>query len=163
MADTPLLSIQGLVTEFRTEGGTVRAVDGVSFDIPKGKTIGVVGESGCGKSVTALSVMRLVQTPPGKIAAGKILYNGKNLLDLPEAQMRQIRGNKISMIFQEPMTSLNPVYTTGDQVIEAIRLHQNLGKAAARNKAIEMFQLVGILSPADRIHVYPHQMSGGMR
>jgi len=163
MADTPLLSIQGLVTEFRTEGGTVRAVDGVSFDIPKGKTIGVVGESGCGKSVTALSVMRLVQTPPGKIAAGKILYNGKNLLDLPEAQMRQIRGNKISMIFQEPMTSLNPVYTTGDQVIEAIRLHQNLGKAAARNKAIEMFQLVGIPSPADRIHAYPHQMSGGMR
>ncbi|MCC6995270.1 MAG: ABC transporter ATP-binding protein [Deltaproteobacteria bacterium] len=163
MADKPLLSIQGLVTEFRTEGGTVRAVDGVSFDIPRGKTLGVVGESGCGKSVTALSVMRLIQTPPGRIAAGKILYDGKDLLTLPETEMRHIRGNKISMIFQEPMTSLNPVYTTGDQVVEAIRLHQGLGKAAARAKAVEMFQLVGIPSPEERIHAYPHQMSGGMR
>ncbi len=161
--DAPLLSIQDLVTEFRTEGGTVRAVDGVSFDIPRGKTLGVVGESGCGKSVTALSVMRLIQTPPGKIAGGKILYNGKDLLALPESEMRHIRGNKISMIFQEPMTSLNPVYTTGDQVVEAVQLHQGLSRKAARAKAIEMFQLVGIPSPAERIDTYPHQMSGGMR
>jgi len=135
----PLLSIDKLVTEFRTEGGTVRAVDGVSFEIPRGKTLGVVGESGCGKSVTALSVMRLIQDPPGRIASGRILYDGKNLLDLPEPEMRQIRGNKISMIFQEPMTSLNPVFTTGDQVAEAIRLHQGKSRKQALERAVEMF------------------------
>ncbi len=162
-AAAPLLSIQDLVTTFRTEGGRVRAVDGVSFDIPRGKTLGVVGESGCGKSVTALSVMRLIQDPPGQIAGGKILYNGQDLLALPEPEMRKIRGNKISMIFQEPMTSLNPVFTTGDQVAEAIRLHQGKSRKEALAKAVEMFQLVGIPSPAERVRAYPHQMSGGMR
>jgi peptide/nickel transport system ATP-binding protein len=162
-AATPLLSIQELVTTFRTEGGRVKAVDGVSFDIPRGKTVGVVGESGCGKSVTALSVMRLIQDPPGKIAGGKVLYDGKNLLDLPEPEMRAIRGNKISMIFQEPMTSLNPVFTAGAQVAEAIRLHQGKSRREAMDKAVEMFKLVGIPSPEDRVHAYPHQLSGGMR
>jgi peptide/nickel transport system ATP-binding protein len=163
MADAPLLAIEDLVTEFRTEGGKVRAVDGVSFEIPKGKTVGVVGESGCGKSVTALSVMRLIQDPPGKIAAGRVLYGGKDLLKLPEAEMRKIRGNKISMIFQEPMTSLNPVFTCGDQVAEAIVLHQKLSGKAAMAKVVELFQLVGIPSPSERVRAYPHQMSGGMR
>jgi peptide/nickel transport system ATP-binding protein len=158
-----LLSIDGLVTEFSTEAGRVRAVDGVSFDIPRGKTLGVVGESGCGKSVTALSIMRLVQDPPGRIAAGTVRYDGRDLLALPEPEMRRIRGNKISMIFQEPMTSLNPVFTTGEQVAEAIRLHQGQRRRAAMAKAVDMFQLVGIPSPADRVRAYPHQMSGGMR
>ncbi len=159
----PLLAIDALVTEFRTEKGTVRAVDGVSFEIPRGKTLGVVGESGCGKSVTALSVMRLVQTPPGRITGGRVIYDGKNLLELSEPDMRRIRGNKISMIFQEPMTSLNPVFTCGDQVAEAIVLHQKLSKKQALAKAVEMFELVGIPSPEERIRAYPHQMSGGMR
>jgi peptide/nickel transport system ATP-binding protein len=163
MADAPLLQISNLVTEFRTEGGTVRAVDGVSFEIPRGKTIGVVGESGCGKSVTALSVMRLVQTPPGRIAGGEILYDGKDLLKLAEKDMRRIRGNKISMIFQEPMTSLNPVFTTGEQVAEALRLHQKLSTREALKKTIDLFQLVGIPSPEERVKAYPHQLSGGMR
>jgi oligopeptide/dipeptide ABC transporter ATP-binding protein len=159
----PLLAIDQLVTEFRTEHGTVRAVDGVSFEIPRGKTLGVVGESGCGKSVTALSIMRLVQDPPGRIASGRVLYEGKNLLDLPEKQMRQIRGNKISMIFQEPMTSLNPVFTTGDQVAEAVRLHQKKSRAEALARAVELYRLVGIPEPEARVRAYPHQMSGGMR
>jgi peptide/nickel transport system ATP-binding protein len=159
----PLLQIKDLVTEFRTEAGTVRAVDSVSFEIPKGKTLGVVGESGCGKSVTALSVMRLVQDPPGRIASGEILYDGTNLLALREPEMRRIRGNKISMIFQEPMTSLNPVFTCGDQVAEAIVLHQKASKREALAKAVEMFKLVGIPSPEERVRAYPHQMSGGMR
>jgi peptide/nickel transport system ATP-binding protein len=157
------LRIESLVTQFRTERGTVRAVDGVTFEIPRGETVGVVGESGCGKSVTALSVMRLVQEPPGKIASGKILYDGKDLLSLSEKQMREIRGNKISMIFQEPMTSLNPVFTTGDQVAEALELHEGLSRKQALAKAEEMFGLVGIPSPKERIRAYPHQMSGGMR
>jgi peptide/nickel transport system ATP-binding protein len=159
----PLLAIQDLVTEFRTEHGTVRAVDGVSFEIPRGKTLGVVGESGCGKSVTALSIMRLVQEPPGRIASGRVLYQGKNLLELPEREMRGIRGNKISMIFQEPMTSLNPVFTTGDQVAEAIRLHQKKSRREARERAVELYRLVGIPEPEARVRAYPHQMSGGMR
>jgi ABC-type dipeptide/oligopeptide/nickel transport system ATPase component len=163
MAEAPLLAIDNLVTSFRTEGGRVRAVDGVSLEIPTGKTVGVVGESGCGKSVTALSVMRLIQDPPGKIEAGRILYKGEDLLRLPEPQMRQIRGNKISMIFQEPMTSLNPVFTCGDQVAEAIKLHQKKSNREALAKAIDLFQLVGIPSPHDRVRAYPHQMSGGMR
>ncbi len=158
-----LLAIENLVTEFRTEAGTVRAVDGISFEIPKGKTVGVVGESGCGKSVTALSVMRLIQDPPGRIAGGRVLYNGTDLLELPEGDMRKIRGNKISMIFQEPMTSLNPVFTCGDQVAEAIVLHQKLTGKAAMAKVVELFQLVGIPSPSERVRAYPHQMSGGMR
>src|SRR6185295_2998121 len=163
MADAPLLAVNDLVTEFRTEKGQVRAVDGVSFAIPKGKTMGVVGESGCGKSVTALSIMRLVPDPPGKIAGGKVEYGGQDLLKLPEREMRKIRGHKISMIFQEPMTSLNPVFTTGEQVAEAIRLHESKGRREAWAKAIAMFKLVGIPSPEERVKAYPHQMSGGMR
>jgi peptide/nickel transport system ATP-binding protein len=159
----PVLEIRDLVTEFRTEHGTVRAVDGISLAVPAKSTLGVVGESGSGKSVTALSVMRLVASPPGRIAAGKILYGGKDLLELPEPEMRAIRGNRIAMIFQEPMTSLNPVFTVGDQVAEAVRLHQKKSRGDARAVAIDMFKLVGIPSPADRVDNYPHQMSGGMR
>jgi peptide/nickel transport system ATP-binding protein len=158
-----LLEIRDLVTEFRTEHGVVRAVDGVSFEIPKRRTLGVVGESGCGKSVTALSVMRLIATPPGRIASGEIVYAGKDLLKLADAEMRKIRGNRIAMIFQEPMTSLNPVFTVGDQVAEAVRLHQGKSKKDALALAVEMFTLVGIPSPEARVHDYPHQLSGGMR
>jgi peptide/nickel transport system ATP-binding protein len=158
-----LLEIKDLVTEFRTEHGTVRAVDGVSFEIPRKQTLGVVGESGCGKSVTALSVMRLIADPPGRIAGGSIKYEGVDLLALDERAMRQIRGNRIAMIFQEPMTSLNPVFTVGDQVAEAVRLHQKKSRAEAMQVAIEMFRLVGIPAPDERVHNYPHQMSGGMR
>ena len=163
MAEEPLLEIRDLVTEFRTENGVVRAVDGVSFEIPRRSTLGVVGESGCGKSVTALSIMRLVADPPGRIAGGHILYQGKDLLKLPDGAMREIRGNRIAMIFQEPMTSLNPVFTVGDQVAEAVRLHQGKSKSDALAVAVEMFKLVGIPSPEDRVHSYPHQLSGGMR
>jgi peptide/nickel transport system ATP-binding protein len=152
-----------LVTEFRTEQGTVRAVDGVSFAIPPRGTLGLVGESGSGKSVTALSIMRLVASPPGRIASGSIRYAKKDLLAITESEMRAIRGNRIAMIFQEPMTSLNPVFTVGDQVGEAVRLHQGKSKPQARKIAIEMFRLVGIPSPDDRVDAYPHQLSGGMR
>ncbi|MBP6630878.1 MAG: ABC transporter ATP-binding protein [Kofleriaceae bacterium] len=158
-----LLEIEDLVTEFRTERGVVRAVDGVSFSIPRHKTLGVVGESGCGKSVTALSVMRLIASPPGRIASGRIRYGGKDLLALPEPDMRAIRGNRIAMIFQEPMTSLNPVFTVGDQIAEAVVLHQKKSKAEARRVAIDMLKLVGIPSPQERVDNYPHQLSGGMR
>ena len=158
-----LLELRDLVVEFRTEHGIVRAVDGVSFEIPRGKTLGVVGESGCGKSVTALSVMRLIPDPPGRVLGGPILYDGKNLLELSEDQMRAIRGNHISMIFQEPMTSLNPVFTSGEQVAEAVRLHQGKSRKEALEVAVEMFRLVGIPSPAQRVQNYPHQLSGGMR
>jgi peptide/nickel transport system ATP-binding protein len=160
---TPLLEIRDLVTEFRTEAGMVRAVDGVSFEIAARATLGVVGESGCGKSVTALSIMRLITSPPGRIAGGTIKYAGTDLLALRPAEMRAIRGNRIAMIFQEPMTSLNPVFTVGDQVGEAVRLHQHKSRRDARGVAIEMFRLVGIPSPEDRIDAYPHQLSGGMR
>jgi peptide/nickel transport system ATP-binding protein len=149
------------VTEFVTQAGVVRAVDGVSFDIPARGTLGIVGESGSGKSVTALSIMRLLGS--GRIAGGSITYAGKDLLKLPEAEMRTIRGNRIAMIFQEPMTSLNPVFTIGDQVGEAVRLHQKKSKAEARTVAIEMLRLVGIPSPDERVDAYPHQLSGGMR
>jgi len=159
---TAVLEVDGLVTEFRTERGTVRAVDGVSFEIPARKTLGVVGESGSGKSVTALSIMRLLSAS-GRIAAGKVAYAGKDLVSLPAADMRAIRGNRIAMVFQEPMTSLNPVFTVGDQVGEAVRLHQNQNRSQARATAIEMFRKVGIPSPEDRVDAYPHQLSGGMR
>jgi peptide/nickel transport system ATP-binding protein len=159
----PLLEIRDLVTEFRTDRGTVRAVDGVSFAIGRGQTVGVVGESGCGKSVTALSVMRLVADPPGRIAGGSIRYDGTELLGLSEPAMRALRGNRIGMIFQEPMTSLNPVFTVGDQIAEAIRLHQGASRAQARTKAIEMLTKVGIPAPSERVDDYPHQLSGGMR
>jgi len=157
-----LLTIRDLVTEFRTEHGVVRAVDGVSFEIPRKATLGVVGESGCGKSVTALSVMRLI-ADPGAIAGGEIRYAGKDLLKLSDPEMRAIRGNRIAMIFQEPMTSLNPVFTVGDQVAEAVQLHQQKSRREAMAVAVKMFQLVGIPSPEDRVHAYPHQLSGGMR
>jgi oligopeptide/dipeptide ABC transporter ATP-binding protein len=165
----PLIEIRGLKTYFFTDDGVGRAVDGVDFTIEPEKTLGVVGESGCGKSVTALSIMGLIQMPPGKIEAGEILYhrNG-NVIDLTKLdpkgpEMRSIRGNEIAMIFQEPMTSLNPVYTIGKQIMEAIILHQRLSRGEARNKAIEMLHAVGIASPEQRIDDYPHQLSGGMR
>ena len=157
-----LIKLEDLKTYFYTEDGTVPAVDGVSFSIEAGKTMGLVGESGCGKSVTSLSIMRLIP-PPGKITGGKIIFNGIDLLDLPESEMRRIRGNKISMIFQEPMTSLNPVFTIGSQIAEVIQLHQGLDKNSAMEKAIEMMKLVGIPSPELRAKDYPHQLSGGMR
>jgi oligopeptide/dipeptide ABC transporter ATP-binding protein len=158
-----LVSIQNLLTTFRTEDGVVRAVDDVSFEIPKGKTLGVVGESGCGKSVTALSVMRLIPNPPGKVAGGKIMYQGQDLLAISEDEMRKIRGNKISMIFQEPMTSLNPVFTIADQIGEALTLHRGLKGPALEKKVLEMLKLVNIPSPEERARGYPHQLSGGMR
>jgi len=158
-----LLDIQDLQTHFVTDAGTVRAVDGVSLTVRKGETLGVVGESGCGKSVTALSVLRLIPNPPGKIVGGKILLDGRNLLDLREDEMRKVRGASISMIFQEPMTSLNPVFTVGDQIAEGIRLHQRLSKRDSWNKAIEMLRLVRIPDADRRVKEYPHQMSGGMR
>ncbi|MGE5588326.1 MAG: ABC transporter ATP-binding protein, partial [Clostridia bacterium] len=158
-----LLEVRDLKTYFYTEDGVVPAVDGVSFSVDKGETIGIVGESGCGKSVTSLSVMRLIPNPPGKIIDGEIIFEGENILEKSEAEMRHIRGNDISMIFQEPMTSLNPVFTIGDQIMEAIMLHQKVGKREARAKTIEMLKLVGIPSAEKRVDEYPHQMSGGMR
>ena len=158
-----LLEVRHLETHFTTEGGIVRAVDGVSLTIEAGQTVGMVGESGCGKSVTALSILRLVPSPPGRIVGGEILYQGKNLLDLSEGEMRHVRGNEIAMIFQEPMTSLNPVFTIGDQIGEAIRLHQRTSRRETRERAIEMLRLVEMPEPARRIDDYPHQLSGGMR
>jgi oligopeptide/dipeptide ABC transporter ATP-binding protein len=158
-----ILEVKSLQTSFFTDRGEVKAVDHVSFDLYKGKTVGIVGESGCGKSVTSLSIMRLIPSPPGKIVGGQILYKGQDLLKLDMEQMRKIRGNEISMIFQEPMTSLNPVFTVGNQLIEAIRLHQDLSKSAALEKAVDMLKLVGIPAPDKRINDYPHQLSGGMR
>jgi peptide/nickel transport system ATP-binding protein/oligopeptide transport system ATP-binding protein len=164
MASEKILEVKNLQTSFFTEDGEVKAVDDVSFDVFPGKTLGIVGESGCGKSVTSLSIMRLIQSPPGKVVGGQILYRGKNLLDLPMSEMRKIRGNEISMIFQEPMTSLNPVFTIGYQICEAIALHQKeLNKNQVREKSIEMLRLVGIPAPEKRIDDYPHQLSGGMR
>jgi len=157
------LRVHDLRTYFHADRGVAKAVDGVSFEVGPKETLGIVGESGCGKSVTALSILRLVPQPPGKIESGEVLFEGKNLLALSGSELRKIRGNKISMIFQDPMTSLNPVFKTGEQVSEAIRLHQGLPKREAFCKAIEMLQLVGIPSPAKRAHDYPHQMSGGMR
>jgi oligopeptide/dipeptide ABC transporter ATP-binding protein len=158
-----LLRVQDLVTTFRTDEDELRAVDGVSLDVNEGRTLGVVGESGCGKSVTALSILRLVPSPPGRIAGGRIELAGKELLSLPEREMRAIRGNQISMIFQEPMTSLNPVYTVGTQIVEAVRLHQKRSRGEARARAVEMLRLVGIPSPETNADAYPHQLSGGMR
>ncbi|NLL43935.1 MAG: ABC transporter ATP-binding protein [Firmicutes bacterium] len=158
-----LLSVKNLKTHFFTDDGVIPAVDGISFDLDRGGTIGIVGESGCGKSVTSLSIMGLIPQPPGKIVDGEIIFEGQNLLQLSEEEMRHVRGNEISMIFQEPMTSLNPVFTVGNQISEAIMLHQGLDKEAAREKSIEMLRLVGIPSPEQRVDDYPHQMSGGMR
>ncbi len=159
----PLLELRELQTHFFTDDGVVRAVDGVSFALWPGETLAVVGESGSGKSVTSLSILRLVATPPGRIVGGSIRFRGRELLTLSEAEMRAIRGKEISMIFQEPMTSLNPVYTCGEQIMEVVELHEGLDRKAARVRAIEMLQRVGISSPEQRVDEYPHQMSGGMR
>ena len=158
-----LLELRDLKTHFFTDEGVAKAVDGVSYAVKKGETLGVVGESGCGKSVTALSVMRLIPDPPGRIVGGQVLFEGKDLASLSDDEMRRIRGNRIGMIFQEPMTSLNPVFTVGDQIMEAVILHRDASHDEARDRAIEMLRLVGIPSPESRVDDYPHQMSGGMR
>ena len=158
-----LLEIQNLRTYFDVHGHVLKAVDNVSLSIGKGETLGLVGESGCGKSVTAHAIIQLIPQPPGRIAGGKIFFEGQNILEFSETRMRKIRGCRISMIFQEPMTSLNPVFTVGNQVGEVIRLHQKLSRNEIRNRVVEMFQLVGIPEPKKRLSNYPHQMSGGMR
>jgi peptide/nickel transport system ATP-binding protein/oligopeptide transport system ATP-binding protein len=158
-----LLEIRNLKTYFDVRGGVLKAVDDVSFTIEAGETLGLVGESGCGKTVTANSVMRLVPIPPGRIAGGEILFEGIDILKVSASEMRKVRGKKISMIFQEPMTSLNPVFTVGDQVAEVIQLHEKLSQREIRNRVIEAFRLVRIPAPESRIKEYPHQMSGGMR
>jgi peptide/nickel transport system ATP-binding protein len=159
----PLLEVDGLKTYFHTDRGTLKAVDGVSFHVRAGETLAIVGESGCGKSVTALSLMRLVPDPPGRIVGGAVRLAGKDLLALSEEAMRDVRGKDISMIFQEPMTSLNPVMTIGRQIAEVLLLHERLSRSAAQDKAIEMLRLVRIPEPAQRAREYPHQLSGGMR
>ncbi len=156
------LSVRVLRTEFNTDQGTARPVDGVSFDLPAGATLALVGESGCGKSVTALSVLRLIPTPPGCIAGGEVVFGGRNLLALDEREMRAIRGNDISMIFQEPMTSMNPVFRVGDQIAAVIRLHRGVSRGEAQSGAVAMMERVGIPAAARRARDYPHQMSGGM-
>jgi oligopeptide/dipeptide ABC transporter ATP-binding protein len=162
-ADGPLLSIENLRTYFHTGAGLARAVDGVSFAVGAGETVGVVGESGCGKSVTAMSILRLIR-PPGRIEAGsRVLFEGKDLLAASEADLRAIRGNRVAMIFQEPMTALNPVFTVGDQIAEVARIHARASRRDAWAKAVEMLSLMGIPAPADRAAQYPHQLSGGMR
>lgn len=158
-----LLEVKDLKTHFFLEDGVVPAVDGVSFHLNRGETLAVVGESGSGKSITATSIMRLIPSPPGRIVGGEILYNGEDLLKKSEKEMRDIRGNQISMIFQEPMTSLNPVFRVGHQISESLMVHQGLNKAEALAKSIEMLRLTGIPSPEKRVHDFPHQMSGGMR
>jgi oligopeptide/dipeptide ABC transporter ATP-binding protein len=158
-----MLDVRGLTTTFETEDGLVRAVEDVSFHVEAGKTLGIVGESGCGKSVTALSIMRLLPEGVGRIAQGSIVFRDRDLVGLREREMREVRGNDISMIFQEPMTSLNPVYTVGAQVVEAIALHQKVTRAQSKERAIDMLRLVGIHSPEENFHAYPHQLSGGMR
>ena len=158
-----VLEIEDLQTHFFTPGGVVRAVDGVSYSVKAGETLGVVGESGCGKSVTALSILRLVTSPPGRIVGGAVRFQGKNLLEQSEQEMERIRGNEISMIFQEPMTSLNPLFKVGDQISEAIALHKGLTRRQARNHAVDMLRRVSIPEPEQRAHAYPHQLSGGMR
>jgi oligopeptide/dipeptide ABC transporter ATP-binding protein len=158
-----LLRIRDLRVQFATSAGVVRAVDGVDYDVPKGKTLAVVGESGCGKSVTAMALLRLIERQRGEITSGKIEFEGRDLLELTEEQMRRIRGNDIAMIFQEPMTSLNPVYTVGSQIGEAVQLHRGLSAEQTRREVLRLLDLVGIPSPEQRYHEYPHQLSGGMR
>jgi peptide/nickel transport system ATP-binding protein len=158
-----LLDVQGLKTYFFTRDGVVRAVDGVSFSVGRGETLAIVGESGCGKSVTSLSILRLIASPPGRTVEGRVMFEGRDLLDLPEPEMRKIRGDAISMIFQEPMTSLNPVLTIGHQIAEALVLHRGLSREEAGVRAIEMLRLVRMPEPERRVLQYPHQLSGGMR
>ena len=159
----PLLEIRGLKTHFSTDDGMVQAVDGVDITIGRGETVGVVGESGCGKTVTALSVLKLIAMPPGKIVAGEVLYQGRNLVPLGADEMDRIRAKDIAMVFQEPMTSLNPVYTIGEQIAEVLRRHEGLGRKGAIDKTVEMLRLVQIPNPDRRLNDYPHQFSGGMR
>ncbi|MBI5708951.1 MAG: ABC transporter ATP-binding protein [Candidatus Eisenbacteria bacterium] len=159
----PLLEVRDLRTHFFTDDGVVRAVDGVSFSVRAGETLALVGESGSGKSVTSLSILRLVPEPPGRIVGGQVIFKGRDLLGLPPAAMRRVRGKEISMVFQEPMTSLNPVFTCGEQIIEAIVLHERVDRREARRRAVEMLGRVGIPSPGQRVDEYPHQVSGGMR
>ena len=158
-----LLDVRGLRTYFNVMDGTVKAVDGVDFKLRKGGTLGIVGESGCGKSVTAHTIMRLIETPPGEIVDGEIWFDGRDLLQLPMDEMRKVRGNDIAMIFQEPMTSLNPVFTVGDQISESVRLHQKVSKKEAWDLSVESLRLVGLSAPERRAKQYPHEMSGGMR
>jgi peptide/nickel transport system ATP-binding protein len=160
---TKLLDIRGLKTHFKTDDGMVQAVDGVSISIDAGETLGVVGESGCGKTVTAMSTLKLIAMPPGKIVEGEILWRGRDLVPLDHEQMRKIRAKEIGIIFQEPMTSLNPVYTVGSQIAEVVREHEGLGRKAALARAADMLRLVNIPNPERRVHDYPHQFSGGMR
>ena len=162
-AGAPLLDVRELVTRFATDGAELRAVDGVSLQVRAGTTLGVVGESGSGKSVTALSILRLLRDPPGRVVGGSVLFRGRDLLTLREREMQKVRGAEIAMIFQEPMTSLNPVMTTGAQVAEPLVIHRGMSKKAAMAEAAELYRLVGIADPERRIHDYPHQMSGGMR
>ena len=163
VAAAPLLEVDGLKTYFYTRDGVVRAVDGVSFTVYPGETLAVVGESGCGKSVTSLSILRLIASPPGRTIAGRLLFEGRDLLGLSEPEMRHVRGNEISMIFQEPMTSLNPVLTVGRQIAEALTLHRGLSHDEALSRAVEMLRLVNMPEPERRVAQYPHQLSGGMR
>ena len=158
-----ILRIEGLAAEFRTGYGVVKAVDGVSFELRRGETLGIVGESGSGKSVTNLSILRLVPSPPGRVVAGRVVYRGKDLLAAPEEEVRTLRGRHISMIFQDPLTSLNPVMRVSDQIVEALRLHHGLGRREAKAKAVELLTLIGIPDPERRANDYPHQFSGGMR
>ena len=160
---TSLLEVKGLGVEFQTRRGVAHVLEDVGFSLPRGGTLGLVGESGCGKSITALAAMRLIPTPPGRITGGQVLLDGQDLMSLPERAMRAVRGNRMSMIFQEPMTSLNPAYSVGDQIAEAVREHQGLGRRDAIERATEMLDAVGIPAPTKRVHEYPHQFSGGMR
>lgn len=161
--EKPILSIKDLVVEFKTEKGLIRAVDGISFDVMPGEPVGIVGESGCGKSVTALSILNLIPNPPGRIASGSIDLDGHDIATTPEGEMRNLRGQAASMIFQEPMTALNPVYTIGNQMMEVIRVHKKISKKEAKELAIEMLRTVNIESPEKRVNQYPHELSGGMR
>ncbi|MCC6250395.1 MAG: ABC transporter ATP-binding protein [Rubrivivax sp.] len=161
--EPPLLQVHDLRVEFRTRRGAAMVLNGVDFQLEPGETLGVVGESGCGKSMTALALLRLIPSPPGRISAGQIRFRGEDLVQASEARMRDVRGNRISMIFQEPMTSLNPVFSVGDQIGESLRLHAGLDAKAARARAIEMLRSVGIPAPERRVDEYPHQLSGGMR
>lgn len=163
MAAQSLLQVVGLTTQFSSREGVFKAVDGISFMVDRGEVVGIVGESGCGKSVTSLSLMRLVPSPPGEIASGQVLLEGEDLLQMSDQDMRKVRGKKISMIFQEPMTSLNPVYTIGDQIAEGLLQHEEISKDEARKRSIEMLDLVRIPSPESRVDAYPHELSGGMR
>ncbi len=158
-----LLEVKNLKTYFFTDDGVVKAVDGINYDLQEGETIGLVGESGCGKSVSALSLLRLIQSPPGRIVDGEVWFEGENLLKVDEDEIRHVRGNRIAMIFQEPMTSLNPVLTIGRQLTEALELHMHMDRRVATNRAIELLDMVGIPSAKSRIKDYPHQFSGGMR